>query len=80
MSRPIAIPAGTWPARMPAQLAAGYCGEVSVDAFLRKVGPAKEYPPADCGKGRGRKWLKATLDRAINPSACGIVADVADDL
>lgn len=78
MSRPVAIPQGAWPARMPAQLAAGYCGEASVESFLRKVG--KEYPPADSGRGRGRKWLKDTLDRAIRPAASGIVAAVIDDL
>jgi len=36
------IPAGSWPRRMAAELAAAYCGERSVDAFLRRVG--QEYP------------------------------------
>lgn len=40
--RPSAIPNGSWPRRMPASLAAGYCGESTSDAFLKRVG--KEYP------------------------------------
>jgi hypothetical protein len=42
MSRPAVIPSGSWPRRMTAELAAGYCGEASVEAFLARVG--KEYP------------------------------------
>src|SRR5262249_761066 len=33
MPRPAIIPAGSWPRRMPAELAAGYCGEPTVEAF-----------------------------------------------
>ena len=40
--RPATIPTGSWPRRMAADLAAAYCGEQSVDAFLKRVG--KEYP------------------------------------
>src|SRR6266576_2969388 len=34
MTRPAIIPAGSWPRRMSAGLAAGYCGEESVEAFI----------------------------------------------
>jgi hypothetical protein len=49
MTRRAVIPAGSWPRRMCAQLAAGYCGEPSVEAFLNLVGV--EYPRVeqDCG-------------------------------
>jgi len=33
MRRPSVIPMGSWPRRMPAELAAGYCGEATVEAF-----------------------------------------------
>jgi hypothetical protein len=32
---------------MPAELAAGYCGEATVEAFITRVG--KEYPPPRIG-------------------------------
>lgn len=67
MSKPAVIPAGCWPARMPPEIAAGYVGERSADAFLRLVG--KEYPPPavdrGTGKGRRRLWLKVDLDRHL---------------
>lgn len=47
MSRPARasmIPNGSWPRRMPASLAAGYCGGSTVDASPKPVG--KEYPLA----------------------------------
>lgn len=79
MSRPAQVPVGAWPAQMPAELAAGYCGEVSVDAFLRRVGQGKEYPPADRGTGRRRRWLKASLDAALRVES-ETVADAALEL
>lgn len=42
MSRTPVIPPGSWPRRMPANLAAGYCGESTVEGFLKRVG--KDYP------------------------------------
>lgn len=42
MPREAVIPWGCWPARMPPEIAAGYVGERTMDAFLRLVG--KEYP------------------------------------
>ena len=62
-TRPSRIPIGSWPARMPADLAAGYCGETTTDAFLKLVG--KEYPDPIVNQGRRRLWLKTDLDKAI---------------
>jgi hypothetical protein len=45
---------------MPARTAAGYMGEVSAAAFLRRVG--KVYPSPCVVRGRGRVWLKKDLD------------------
>ena len=70
MSRAPVIPLGCWPRRMSAELAAGYCGESSVEAFTRRVG--KEYPHPRVRKGRRQLWLRDDLDRAILPP------DVAD--
>jgi hypothetical protein len=72
------IPAGSWPRRMGAELAAGYVGEVSVEAFLKRVG--KDYPNPRVAEGRRRLWLRDNLDAAILPSELASVADVAGDL
>lgn len=74
--RPAAIPVGSWPRRMAADLAAGYVGEASVQAFLRRVG--KDYPSPRVCEGRRQLWLRDDLDRAILPSA--YPADAAEDL
>jgi hypothetical protein len=72
----VVIPQGSWPRRMSAGLAAGYCGEVSVCAFLKRVGT--EYPLPRVSEGRRRLWLKDDLDAAI---AISLVAnDIAEDL
>lgn len=63
MKRPAVIPVGSWPARMPAEYAAGYCGEVSGEAFLQRVGV--EYPLPRVNDRRRRLWLRRDLDRAI---------------
>jgi hypothetical protein len=76
--RPAIIPAGSWPRRMGAELAAGYVGEVSVEAFLKRVG--QEYPNPRIVEGRRRLWLRDDLDAAILPSELAGVADVAGDL
>jgi hypothetical protein len=78
MSRPSVIPAGSWPRRMSADLAAGYVGESSVEAFLKRVG--REYPSPRIVEGRRRLWLRDDLDEAILPSELTRVADVAEDL
>jgi hypothetical protein len=73
MARQAVIPPGCWPPRMPPEIAAGYVGERTAEAFLRLVG--KEYPlPAidkGTGKGRRRLWLKDDLDRALGIARVG---------
>ena len=78
MARPAVIPAGSWPRRMPAELAAGYCGEVTVEAFIARVG--REYPQPRVNEGRRRLWLRDDLDQAILPADLCRVRDVAEDL
>jgi hypothetical protein len=78
MTRPPIIPAGSWPRRMPAGLAAGYCGESSVEAFMSRVG--KEYPQPRVNDGRRRLWLRDDLDRVILPPELANIPDVAGDL
>lgn len=76
--RPAQIPAGSWPRRMGVELAAGYCGETTVEAFLKRV--PEEYPAPRVVEGRRRLWLKDDLDAAILPPELVGVADVAGDL
>ena len=78
MRRSALIPPGSWPRRMGADLAAGYCGEPSVDSFLKRVG--REYPLPRINEGRRRLWLRDDLDSAILPPELTRVADVAEDL
>ena len=49
MRRPSVIPMGSWPRRMPAELAAGFCGEATVEAFIKRVGT--EYPQPRIKRG-----------------------------
>ena len=78
MSRPAIIPAGSWPRRMCAQLAAGYCGEPTVEAFIARVG--SEYPQPCVVEGRRRLWLRDDLDKAILPPELAGARDAAEDL
>jgi hypothetical protein len=78
MRRPSVIPMGSWPRRMPAELAAGYCGEATVEAFITRVG--SEYPQPRITEGRRRLWLRDDLDQAILPPDLQQVRDVAEDL
>jgi hypothetical protein len=48
--------------------AAGYCGEPTVEAFLKRVGT--EYPRARIKEGSHQLWLRDVLDRAIAPDTC----------
>jgi hypothetical protein len=50
MTRPIVL-VGCWPRRMSAELAAAYCGEHSVQAFICRVG--REYPQPRVREGNG---------------------------
>jgi hypothetical protein len=72
------IPNGAWPRRMCAEMAAGYCGEPSVQAFISRVGT--EYPQARVNEGRRRLWLRDDLDDAILPEELRRDRDVAEDL
>ena len=77
MTRPAVIPLGAWPRRMPATLAAGYCGEPSVEAFTARVG--SEYPQPRVNDGRRRLWLRDDLDRAIGVKSADLdVEDAAE--
>ena len=73
--RPTKIPDGSWPRRMAADLAAGYCGESTVEDFLKRVG--KEYPIPRVKEGRRQLWLIDDLDKAILP--CRLSIDAAED-
>jgi hypothetical protein len=74
--RPVAIPIGSRPRRMAADLAAGYVGEKSVEGFLKRIG--KDYPKPRVCEGRRQLWLRDDLDRTILPSAYPV--DAAEDL
>jgi hypothetical protein len=78
MSKPSIIPPGSWPRRMGAAVAAGYCGEDSVEAFMKRVG--SEYPQPRVNDGRRRLWLRDDLDQAILPPELTAVRDLAEDL
>ena len=69
---------GVWPRRMCAEMAAAYCGETTVESFLRRVG--KEYPQPRVSDGRRKLWLRDDLDRAILPPELAGVRDVGEDL
>lgn len=71
-------PVGAWPRRMPAPLAAAYCGEPSVRAFMRRVGG--EYPLPCVREGRRVLWLRDDLDKAMAPEGNVAERDVALDL
>jgi hypothetical protein len=76
--RPVTIPAGSWPRRMGADLAAGYVGESSVEAFLKRVGD--EYPRPRVKEGRRQLWLRDDLDQAILPPELVTPRDLVEDL
>jgi hypothetical protein len=79
MTRRVAsIPSGSWPRRMSAELAAGYCGETTAEAFLKRVG--SEYPLPRVCEGRRRLWLRDDLDAAILPTELAPSTDIAADL
>jgi hypothetical protein len=69
---------GLWPRRMPAELAATYCGEIDTKAFLKRVG--SEYPQPRVNEGKRRLWLKDDLDQAMLPSELSTPRDLAEDL
>ena len=78
LTGPATIPLGAWPRRMCAAYAAAYCGELTIEAFLKKMGI--EYPPPRVQDGRRQLWLRDDLDRAILPSEPVAITDIAEDL
>jgi hypothetical protein len=77
MTRPVIL-VGCWPRRMSAEVAAAYCGEHTVEAFIRRVG--KEYPQPRIKEGRRQLWLRDDLDGAILPDELTPARDIAEDL
>lgn len=71
-------PPGCWPRLMPARIAAAYVGEKSIEAFQRAVGTL--YPLPINVPGRGDRWTKEALDRAIDAFTPGhnVAGDAAD--
>jgi len=67
------IPNGSWPCRMAADLAAGYCGEPTL-RISETVG--EEYPNPRVKEGR-RRYADRGLDNAIAPRHLPI--DAAED-
>ncbi len=62
--RPSSIPSGSWPVRMTAEVAAGYCGEKHVEDFLERVGST--YPsPRVVDSTRRKFWYRDDLDKAM---------------
>ncbi|QKC83483.1 hypothetical protein EB232_19380 [Mesorhizobium sp. NZP2077] len=49
------------------EIAAGYVGERTVEAFLSRVGTEYPDPIVDEGTGKGRRrlWLKSHLDNRL---------------
>jgi hypothetical protein len=78
LTGPVSIPFGAWPSRMCAAHAAAYVGEVSVEAFMRRVG--SDYPLPRVKDGRRQLWLRDDLDRALLPNELASAADIAGDL
>lgn len=62
--RPAAIPRDSWPIRMNADTAAGYCGEKHVEDFLQRVGSL--YPqPRWIETTRRKFWYRPDIDRCL---------------
>ena len=71
-------PSGAWPRLMRADTAAAYVDEKSVEAFLRAVGSV--YPAPVRVSGKGDRWLKDALDKAIDrlSGSAETIRDIAD--
>ena len=78
LTGPVSFPNGAWPRRMCAAHAAAYCGELTVEAFLNRVG--SDYPPPRVIEGRRRLWLKDDLDDSILLTELDRAVDIAEDL
>lgn len=72
--RPSVIPAGSWPPRMLADLAAGYCGERYIEDFLDRVGTV--YPnPRVVDTTRRKFWYRDDLDQALSADRLATPSD-----
>jgi len=67
-----------WPRLMTARTAAAYCDEGSPYAFRRAVG--RLWPRPVKIPGKGERWLKEDLDRAIDRLTQQGIRDAADVL
>jgi hypothetical protein len=63
---------------MCAAYAAAYCGELSIEGFLKRVG--SDYPLPRVKDGRRQLWLRDDLDRAILSPELVPITDIAEDL
>lgn len=54
----------SWPRLMRVEHAAAYCGEKSISTFRRAIGIL--YPRPLKVPGKGERWLRETLDQAID--------------
>jgi hypothetical protein len=77
VSKPPIIPPGSWPRRLCAAVAAGHCGEESVEAFIKRVG--SEYPQPRVNDGRRKLWLRDDLDQVILPPESAGIRDLTED-
>lgn len=64
MKRGVHYPEGCWPMEMTSEMAAAYCCEPSVEAFLAKVRRGIYSAPASAPHCRD-KWHKFKLNRDI---------------
>jgi hypothetical protein len=80
MKREVRYPPGCWPMEMPAELAAAFCGEISVDAFLGKVRLGVYSAPA-CAPHCRDKWhrMKLEIDIARRHNLQWATAPVLED-
>jgi hypothetical protein len=78
LTGPVSFPPGAWPRRMSAAFAAAYAGELSIEAFLKRVG--SDYPLPRVKDGRRQLWVRDDLDRALLPNELASAADIAGDL
>ena len=76
-SRP-RYPQGPWPEEMAADMAAAFVDEVSVAAFLAKVGTI--WPLSVRGRGSRQKWSRELLIRAVRERHKIVTDDQVEDV
>ena len=65
-----------WPRLMRAEQAAAYVGERNPSTFRRAIGSL--YPRPHRVKGKGERWLKEDLDKAIDQLTGHVQAQFGD--